>query len=218
VRGQSIKYSDAEIAWLEANRTLPIGDYTAAFNAAFGRAEKTANLHALRKRRRWKTGRTGHFSRGQDPVNKGQKCPPGQGGRHPNAVRTQFQQGRRQGVAVNLYKPIGTERVSDGYLTRKVNDDMPLQKRWRAVHLINWEALHGPIPEGHCLKCLGDKTNTDPSNWKLIPRAMLPALAGGHRKNRPGYDGAADELKPTLMALAEIEDRARNLRRQGVSA
>jgi hypothetical protein len=58
---------------------------------------------------------------------------------------TQFKPGCRQGVAVKLYKPIGTERTSkDGYLERKVNDGMPLQARWRAVHLIVWEAANGP--------------------------------------------------------------------------
>ena len=65
---------------------------------------------------------------------------------------TQFKKGIRQGVAVKLYQPIGIERVSkDGYLQRKINDDMPPQKRWRGVHIILWEERNGPLPKGHAI-------------------------------------------------------------------
>ncbi len=106
------------------------------------------------------------------------------------------------------YKPIGTERRSEeGYVERKIHDGLPLQSRWRGVHLINWEALHGQVPDGHCLKCLdGDRANTDPSNWACIPRAMMPRLCGRHGR---GYDDAPAALKPVILATAELEHRAR---------
>lgn len=216
MKGHAIPYSGPEMAWLEANRLLPIGDYHGAFVAAFLRQDVTPGLlHALRKRQGWKTGRTGCFVKGQEPTNKGVPCAPGQGGRHPNARRTQFQKGGRTGRAARNWKPIGTERLcKDGYLERKIHDGLPLQSRWRAVHLIEWEAVNGPIPPSFCLKSLnGERLNTDPTNWKLISRAMLPALNGGRHKRRPGYDGAAPELKPTLLVLAEVETRARDLKR-----
>lgn len=222
MKGRPIPYSAEEMAWLEANRSLVISDYHRAFCAAFRRDDVTAGLlHALRKRNGWKTGRTGCFERGQEPANKGQKCAPGTGALHPNARATQFRKGHgRSGVAVTLYKPIGAERLcKDGYLERKIHDGMPLQSRWRAVHLIRWEAINGPIPDGHCLKALdGDRLNTDPANWKLIPRTMLPALNGGRNKRRPAYDNAAPELKPTLLAIAEVEHIARKLKRPTLSA
>lgn len=214
MKGQSIVYSTAEMAWLEANRTLPISDYAEGFNTTFGRDVAAANLHALRNRKGWKTGRTGQFAKGQKAFNKGAVCAAGIGGRHPNAQRTQFQRGVRQGVAVKLYKPVGSERMSkEGYLERKIHDGLPPKSRWRAVHLIEWEAVNGPVPDGYCLKRIGDKADTRPSNWKLIPRAMLPALNGGRHKRRPCYDGAAPELKPALMTMAEVEFRVRKLRR-----
>jgi len=88
---------------------------------------------------------------------------------------TQFQKGMRRGVAVQLYKPIGTERLSkDGYLERKVNDDLPLQARWRAVHLVEWERVNGQIPAGHALVFRnGDKTDIRLDNLELITRAAL---------------------------------------------
>jgi hypothetical protein len=136
------------------------------------------------------------------------------GGRHPNARKMQFKKGQRSGVAVKLWKPVGTERLSkEGYLERKINNDLPLRARWRAVHLIEWERLNGPVPEGHCLKCLdGNKQNTAPSNWDLIPRALLPRLAGG-RWGRISYDYSPPELKPVLLAIARVEQRAREKRR-----
>lgn len=216
MKGHRINYSAAELAWLGANRTLPIGDYHQAFCAVFDRTDvSAANLHALRKRKGWRTGRTGCFERGSTPANKGKPCAPGKGGNHPNARRTQFTPGQRRGVAVRLYKPIGAERVSrDGYLERKINDDLPLQARWRAVHLIRWEAEHGALPKGMALKCLdGDKLNTAPSNWALIPRAILPRLNGGPHQSFMAYDAAPAELKPTILATAKLAHRARAARK-----
>lgn len=213
MKGRAIIYSAEEMAWLEANRLMVISDYARAFAERFWRGDVTAvHLHSLRKRKGWKTGRTGCFEKGQDAPNKGMKCPPGRGGNHPNARKTQFKGGVRQGVAVKLYKPIGTERVSkDGYRERKIHDGMPLQSRWRAVHLIEWEAVNGPIPKGHALKCLdGDKANCDPSNWQVVPRALLPRLAGGNRYRRVlAYDDAAPEVRPAILAIAKLEHAAR---------
>ena len=212
MKGHPIRYSAEEMAWLEAHRALPISEYQAGFNATFGRDVAAKNLHALRKRKGWKTGRTGHFTTGAEPHNKGKPCPEGVGGRHPNARKTQFQKGARSGVAVKLYKPIGTERLSkDGYLERKIHDGMPLQSRWRAVHLIEWEAVNGQVPKGHCLKCLdGNRQNTDPSNWEPIPRALLPRLGGRFGMR---YDNAASEMKPTIMAVAKLKHAAKEARR-----
>lgn len=214
-KGVSIPYSAEEMAWLEANRAMVISDYARAFAARFGREVAAQNLHALRKRKGWKTGRTGCFEKGSTPLNKGKKCEPGKGGNHPNARKTQFSKGERRGVATKLWKPVGTERIAkDGYLERKINDDLPLQNRWRAVHLIEWEAANGPIPEGHCLKCLdGDKRNTDPSNWECIPRALLPRLAGGNRYRKVlAFDDASPELRPTVLAIAKLGHKARTSR------
>lgn len=212
MKGHWITYTAEEYAWLEANCTLPAADYHAAFCAAFNRTDVSAdNIKALRVRKGWRTGRTGRFPPGATPSNKGVKCAPGQGGRHPNAQRTQFKKDQpRSGFAVDLYKPIGTERLSkEGYLERKIHDGMPLQSRWRAVHLINWEALNGPLPESHCLKCLdGDRLNTDPANWDLIHRAVNARLNGGRHKKTLAYDEAAPELRPTILAIAKLKHRA----------
>jgi hypothetical protein len=213
MKGHPIRYSPEELAWLETNRLLPVGDYHRQFVEAFPtRIDVTpGHLHALRKRKGWKTGRTGQFVAGQESWNKGKPMPS-----HPNSAAHQFRKGQRSGVAERLWKPIGTERVSkEGYIERKINDDMPLRGRWRAVHLIRWEELNGPLPKGHCLKCLdGNKANTDPENWTLIPRALLPRLNGGARKQHLAFDEAEPEVKPALLALAKLDRAARERSRK----
>lgn len=207
MKGHPIAYSRRELAWLSANRGLVISDYAAQFNAKFGRDVAAANLHALRKRNGWRSGRTGCFVKGITPHNKGKKCRDGEGGRHQNARKTQFTKGGRTGKAALLYKPIGTERLNkDGYRERKIHDGMPLQSRWRLLHLVEWESVNGPIPEGMVLKCKGDRLNCDPSNWEMIPRALLPRLGGRYGRN---YDGAPDDLKPFIMATTKLEHAVR---------
>lgn len=208
MKGRAIPYSVEEMAWLEENRAMVISDYHAAFVAEFGRQDVSlVNLHSLRKRKGWKTGRTGQFSKGQVAHNKGKKCPPGVGGRHPNARRTQFKKGERTGIAQKHYKPIGFERITeDGYRERKINDGPVFKDRWQLVQRIEWEAANGPIPEGYALKCLdGDRQNCDPSNWEPVPRGVLARLNGGRFRKTLPYDEAPDELKPMVMASAKLK-------------
>lgn len=203
-RRSPIRYSDAELAWIEERCHLPRTVLHTAFVAAFERYDVTkADITGLCKRRGWLTGRTGQFAKGRTPANKGKTMPA-----HPNSAATQFKPGERRGRANHTYAPIGTERLSaHGYRERKVNDDLPLHKRWRAVHLIEWERANGPIPAGHCLKCVdGDRMNAAPENWMLIPRALLPRLNG--RWTGLKYDDADPEIKPYLLTLARLRQAA----------
>lgn len=199
--GRRRLFSPAEVKWLRDNCTLPSVEYLSGFRVAFGRDEVTAGqLKTLRKSSGWKTGRTGHFAKGVAPWSKGKKRPFNAG-----SARTQFKKGHpRSGKA---YKPIGSERMHrSGYRTRKIHDGFPMQSRWKFIHLIEWEAVNGPVPEGMVLKCKGDRLDTDPANWELMPRGMLPRLNNRWGRN---YDGAAEELKPTIMAVAKLEHRIR---------
>lgn len=208
MKGQRIEYFEDELAWIEAHKDWTRKELHQGFVARFQRTDVSqSNLTALCKRKGWLTGRTGQFTPGQASHNAGKK-----GIHYRGSEKGWFKKGVRQGVATKLYKPIGTERVTrDGYLERKIHDGMPLQSRWRAVHLIKWEAVNGPIPEGHALKCLdGDKTNTDPSNWEAIPRAILPRLNGRFGRD---YDSASPEVKPTILLVAKLEHQAREMKK-----
>ena len=203
-KGRHLKYSDAEVAWLRDHSTMEVNAWCAAFRAVFGREDVTpAKLHSMRKRMGWKTGRTGQFEKGAVPPNKGKKCPPGVGGRHPNARATQF----RKGQISHNYRGPGHESIGDDDYVWIVTDEpnpWTGAATWRRhKHRFLWEEKNGPVPEGMVLKCLdGDRLNTDPDNWEAMPRGLLPRLNG---KSGRDYDHAPDELKPTIMAVAKLE-------------
>lgn len=145
-----------------------------------GRAPRNVAMKA-RKMGLRRDGNAGCFVKGQEPPNKGMRRPGWAPGR---MATTQFRKGERRGVAAELYQPIGTERVSkDGYLERKVNDGLPLQKRWRAVHLLEWEAVNGPLPAGHAVAFRdGNKRNFDLANLELVSRAELMRRNSYHNR------------------------------------
>jgi hypothetical protein len=211
MKGKAIHYNAAEMAWLEANHPMVIGEYHAEFVAQFSRSDvEPMHLHSLRKRKGWATGRTGRFTKGAAPHNKGKECAPGTGGRHPNSRRTQFKAGR---LPHNTHY-LGHERVSkDGYVEISVDETNPhtgFERRYVLKHRWLWEQKNGPVPDGMSLKCLdGDKLNTDPSNWEALPRGLLPRLNGRFGRD---YDSAPAELKPTILAISKLEHRTRQKR------
>ncbi|HEY8358659.1 MAG TPA: HNH endonuclease signature motif containing protein [Ramlibacter sp.] len=204
--GRHLKYSKTEIAWLRDNATLVISDYHSAFCAEFSRQDVTAQqLNGLRKRQGWKTGRTGHFGKGHVSHNKGKKMP-----FNPNTAATQF----KKGQVSPTYRGPGHESVDEhGYVWIVTDRRNPWTgaSTWRVhKHRWLWEQANGPVPVGMVLKCLGDKQNTDPSNWELVPQGLLPRLNG---KSGRQYDKAPAELKPAIMAVAKIEHHVRQKRR-----
>lgn len=91
-------------------------------------------------------GRACQFKKGLVPHNKGLRRPGWSVGR---MAETQFKKGHLGGRAAQVVKPVGFERLSkDGYLQRKINNDLPFCRRWQSVHSIVWEAAHGKIPRG----------------------------------------------------------------------
>lgn len=147
-------------------------------------AEYLASADACRLRRGDNVGAPFRFKKGHVPHNKGQRRP----GWAPGRMReTQFKKGERRGVAARLYKPIGTERISkDGYLERKVNDDLPLQRRWRAVHLLVWEEAHGSVRKGYAIAFRnGDKRDIRLENLECISRRELMARNTVHNLPKP---------------------------------
>ena len=204
MRGRVIEWAPVELRYIERFHRLPRRELHAAFLEAFGRSDVTLdNLNSLCKRRGWMTGRTGCYEKGRTAENKGRKMP-----YTPNSAATRFKQGHRP----RSYRGPGHERVcsKDGYVILIVAERNPWTgAATRPVHKHRWlwEKANGPVPDSMRLKCLdGDKTNTDPANWKAIPMAVAPRLNGRFGRN---YDAAPAELKPLILATAELEHAAR---------
>jgi hypothetical protein len=200
-----VRYADESTAALASSlgRSLPATYNRAKKLGLVKSASYLASPAACRLRREATPASIAtRFKPGQVPANKGVKRP----GWAPGRMReTQFKAGERRGVATRLWKPVGTERVSkDGYLERKVNDDLPLQARWRAVHLIEWEAIHGRIPAGHALVFKnGDKRDIRLDNLELITRAALMRRNTIHNLPQP--------LVETIQLLGRV---TRTIRRK----
>jgi len=211
MKGRRIDYIPEELAWIEARKDWPRRQLHSGFCFMFGR--KDVNFGAFKNlcwRKGWFTGRTGHFDAGQTPANKGKKMP-----YNPKSAATRFKKGQEP----HNTKFLGHERLSkDGYVEISVEETNPhtgYHRRYVLKHRWLWEQANGPVPEGHRLKCLdGDKTNTDPSNWEPLPYAMAPLLNGIHGR---GYDAAPAELKPTILAIAKLQHKARQVRRGGAA-
>jgi hypothetical protein len=211
MKGRHNIYSPEELAWIEARKDRPRRELHVVFCATFGREDiRLDAFKGLCKRMGWMTGRTGCYPKGSLPHNAGKTCEPGRGGRHPNSQRTQF----KKGALPHTTKYLGHERISkDGYIEISVAERNPhtgFERRYVLKHRHLWEKANGPIPKGHCLKCRdGDRLNTDPSNWELIPRSMQVYLQGRWGLD---YDNAAPEVRPTIMAIAKAKHAARNRR------
>lgn len=104
------------------------------------------------------------FKKGHKPHNAGLKGWQA-GGR---AAATKFKKGQR---SVN-WKPIGSERVCDGVVQRKILDTGYPPHDWVAKHALIWIEQNGPIPDGHMVIFRdGDRSNFDPANLECISRA-----------------------------------------------
>lgn len=154
-----------------------------------------ASPAACRLRRGDKVGAPYRFPKGHVPKNKGLRRP----GWGPGRMKdTQFKKGTCLGAAQRNYQPVGSERISkDGYLERKTHDALPdglsrteanrlRQRRWRAVHLIVWEAAHGPVPDGHAIVFAnGDKRDIRLDNLQCISRVELMQRNTIHNLPKP---------------------------------
>lgn len=124
----------------------------------------------------------GRFLPGCTSWNKGNKGFDAGGRSHA----TRFKPGHRSGRAETLVQPIGAERWVDGYLQRKVNDGLPMHRRWKFVHVIVWEEANGPVPRG-CVVVFRSKDRSDirVENLECITRRELMARNTVHNLPEP---------------------------------
>lgn len=141
------------------------------------------------------------FKKGQAPANKGLRRP----GWHAGRMReTQFKKGQMAGAAQHNYVPIGTLRVKDGVLARKVTDDPTLYpaRRWVPVHRTVWEAAHGPVPAGHVVRFRAGMKTTDEA-LITVDRLELVTHAENMRLN------TIHRYPPELRAVMKLAARVR---------
>lgn len=188
MKGRQIKYSQAELDFIYANRKMIRRELTDAVNAKFDTNHELDNIKALCTRKGWMTGRTGCFKKGNIPS-------PLSGAKGPTS--TSFKKGN---VSAN-YRPVGSERISvEGHIEIKTED----HKRWKSKHRVEWEKHHGPIPKGHIVIFIdGNPLHWQIENLQMISRAEHVIL------NKRGLRNVPDAVKPVAITYGRLINRVR---------
>lgn len=144
-----------------------------------------AGPHACRLRRGDHVGAAFRFKPGQVPPNKGLRRP----GWAPGRMReTQFKPGQRNGQAARHWMPIGSTRLIEGYVYRKVSDvpNVAYTVNWKPEHVLVWTRAHGPVPDRHAIAFRnGDKADIRLDNLVCVSRRELMACNSVHNLPEP---------------------------------
>jgi hypothetical protein len=175
-------------------------EMTDLLNATFGANYTRAQIKCYRTNHHLNSGLTGRFEKGHEPYNKGQKR-----GNLPGMERTQFKPGHMP----HNHRPVGSERVNrDGYRERKIAEP----KTWRAVHVLNWEAAHGPVPKGHKVIFKdGNRANPELANLLLVSNGDLAVM---NKRGLCSTCGEATEAGLVLARYIKAVTKARKERRK----
>lgn len=124
-----------------------------------------ASPDACRLRRGDNVGAEFRFKPGQPSWNDGKKI-----GTRGRSAETQFNPGQRPAN----WKPLGSERLMDGYLQRKMTETGYPPTDWVPVHILLWQEHNGPVPDKHCVIFKdGNKANIVIENLECISRSDL---------------------------------------------
>ncbi|EMB0751151.1 HNH endonuclease [Providencia rettgeri] len=178
-------YTKQMCNWMYANYMLRLDELTKRFNQEFNTERTREAINGFRKRLGLNVGRSGKFSKGNTPYNKGTK-----GLVKPNSGS--FKRGRKP----HNRQLVGTEALTqDGYVKVKIAEP----SKWELKHRLIWEQHNGPIPCGHVIKFIDDnKQNCDIANLMIISIKEHAII------NRY-FSGASAEHKPTVLQLARIK-------------
>ena len=165
-----------------------------------------AGPHAYRLRRGDNVGKAYRFAKGHVPANKGMRRP----GWGPGRMKaTQFKKGQCSGQAARHLMPLGSTRLIDGYLYRKVSAvrNVPYSVNWKPEHYLLWIAAYGPVPNGHKLRFVdGDRTHVWLENLELVTAASM--------MRRNSIHNLPPELDKTIQLLGALN---RQIRRRNAS-
>jgi len=135
----------------------------------------------------------GRFKPGLVPWNKGMDYRAG--GR---SLATQFQPGGKPWT----WKPIGSLRIVDGQLQRKVNDNPGNNTdRWKPVSRLVWEAANGPVPPGHLVVFRPGCSTTNPA---LITLDTVELITRAEHARRNSWTRLPPELREITRLRATL--------------
>lgn len=193
--GQSLLFTEEQVLYIRKNYPgRSRREVTRLFNEQFGLEMQVSQITSFVKNHKIKSGRTGCFEKGCKPWNTGSVgvCKPNDGS---------FQKG---GIPHNI-KPVGFERVckKNGWILIKVEELNPYtgaKTRFKAKHVVLWEAENGPVPKDKVLRFIdANPLHSDISNLDLIDKRVHLRL------NQLGHKELPIEARPTMLTLAKLD-------------
>lgn len=187
-------FNDAQVEWIKKGyRHLSLNELLHAFNFEFHADIKLSQMRAFVKNHKIKSGRTGHFPKGQLPWNTGTVGV-------IKANSGTFKKGKQP---VN-HKPVGSERLNvDGYIEVKTEEP----SIWKLKHRVIWEESNGPIPIGHKIVFHdGDKLNCCIENLRILSNAELGLCNRAYKIGKQ-----PTEIRDSIMLISKIEMKSKDL-------
>jgi hypothetical protein len=199
-KGENLSLAGDQVQWLIDNYPTYSGtQLTEEFNRIFDKEKKKSQIIAFLKNHGIRSGRDSKFGKGHVSWNAGSTG-------LTSANITSFKKGS---VPANI-KPLGHERIctKDGYILIKIPERNPhtgAPTRYKAKHIVLWEAEHGPAPDGYIITFIdGDKLN-------LIDNLECISKQENVRRNKMRISSLPDELKPTARLVAKLTVQAHKM-------
>lgn len=189
-----MKYLPRHLTYVRrAYKLVPLEKVRKGFNRYFGTDLTQSQIRGITRNHKMKSGRTGHFQKGNIPWSNGTKGV-------LTGSATSFKKGNRP----HNWVPVGTERYTtkDHYIKVKVAEP----NKWEFKHLLVWKQNYGPIPDGKVIVFKdGDRDNCSPENLQAIDRGVLAQYNKMQGGNLP------PELRTAVRTVAAIKVGARRL-------
>lgn len=188
-----------------------------AFEREFGVRPTLTSVKNAKQRFGLKSGTVGgRFEKGQVAFNKGRSWDewmPEES--REGSRRTQFKKGELCGIAAEQVKPIGYERVTDGYVYVKVkdtpqrNEPGSFNDNFKLKHHVVWEQANGkPVPPSTMIVFADhDTLNFDPDNLVAVPRSIWACI------KRVKLDYSDRATLETAMNIAKVISAKNRLQR-----
>ncbi len=149
-----------------------------------------ASPAACRLRRGDNIGAEHRFPKGHVPHNKGKRC-----FTTGRMAVTQFKKGQMP----RNWKPIGSERLCDGYVQRKMTETGYPPRDWVPVHVLLWTQAYGKPPNDYVVIFInGNKRDVRLDNLTIITRRDLMRLNTIHNR----YSG---ELRHAIQLRGALQ-------------
>ena len=189
----SFRYTPQMVQFLRDNYPkMAINELRILFNGAFKTGKTLTAISSCLNNNNIIAGRSGCFSKGNVPWNAGTK-----GLVKPNS--SSFVPGYTNSA---VSRPIGTERMQDGYVAVKIGNP----SIWVKKHLKNWIEKYGPVPKAHYVFFKDrDKTNCELDNLVLVSASEMQYLSSMDFKTCP------TEYEDTVLIIAKLQAKIKEV-------